>query len=149
MVERVYGSVMMKEGIDYIGVGCGAFIINDKNQVLLIKRTDKCKNEAGKWNIPGGSIDYNEEVEKAVIREIKEELGVGIENEKFMFYIDHIIPDEGQHWVSFIFKSRIKEGELKIMEPHKHSELRWFDMDNLPEEQAISFQLVMEKYKNA
>lgn len=38
----------MKKGVDYIGVGVGAIILNDKGEVFLAKRGLKAKNERGK-----------------------------------------------------------------------------------------------------
>jgi peptidase E len=41
----------MKKGIDYIGVGAGAMIFNEKGEVFLAKRGPKSRNEAGKWDL--------------------------------------------------------------------------------------------------
>jgi mutator protein MutT len=123
----------MKPGIDYIGIGCGALIINDNNETLLMKRSPMSKNEIGFWSKPGGAIEFGEKVQDAVKREIKEELDVEIEITKFLGYTDHIISSENQHWISFNFLAKIKSGEPKIMEPEKHEEIKWFAFDNLPE----------------
>ncbi len=45
------------QGKDYIGVGVGAMIFNDKGELLLAKRGQAAKNERGCWEIPGGSPD--------------------------------------------------------------------------------------------
>jgi ADP-ribose pyrophosphatase YjhB (NUDIX family) len=50
----------MKVGIDYTGVGMGAFIINDDGKFLLTKRGQKAKNERGKWEIAGGALKFGE-----------------------------------------------------------------------------------------
>ena len=47
----------MKPGLDFIGIGCGAFILNDKKEVLLSRRTALSRNEAGRWAVPGGKIE--------------------------------------------------------------------------------------------
>lgn len=54
-------------------VGCGAAIV-DGSRILLVKR--RRQPEAGHWGLPGGKVDWLERVEHAVIREIREELGV-------------------------------------------------------------------------
>ena len=36
----------MKPGVDFVGVGCGAFILNEKNEMLLLRRTKNSRNEA-------------------------------------------------------------------------------------------------------
>src|SRR3989338_1504680 len=47
-------------GVDYIGVGVGVLIVNDKNETLLMKRGPKCRNLVGYWNRPGGTMEFGE-----------------------------------------------------------------------------------------
>jgi ADP-ribose pyrophosphatase len=123
----------MKKGTDYIGVGCGALIINDNNETLLLKRTQKTRSEAGFWSKPGGTVEFGEKVEDAVKREIKEELGVHIELIRFLGFTDHIIKSENQHWVAFNYLAKIISGTLQNIEPEKAEEIKWFKLNNLPE----------------
>jgi len=122
----------MKPGKDYIGIGCGALIVNDKNETLLIKRTSKSQNEAGFWSKPGGTVEFNEKVEDAIIREIKEELGIDIELTKLLGFTNHILNSENQHWVAINYLAKIISGEPRIMEPDKMEEIKWFSFNNLP-----------------
>jgi len=126
----------MKPGKDFIGFGCGALIVNDKNQILLIRRTEKCQGGLkGIWSRPGGAVEFGETVEQAIKREIKEELNIDIELfGKNTFHEDIVIKDEEKrHWVTYGPFAKIISGELKNMEPEKHDKLEWFDLDNLPE----------------
>ncbi|KPJ54962.1 hypothetical protein AMJ47_02755 [Parcubacteria bacterium DG_72] len=122
----------MKPGRDYIGVGCGALIVNDKNETLLVKRTSKSQNEASFWSKPGGTVEFNEKVEDAIKREIKEELGVDIELTKQLGFTNHILNSENQHWVAIHYLAKIINGEPCIMEPDKIEEIKWFNFNNLP-----------------
>jgi 8-oxo-dGTP diphosphatase len=122
----------MKPGIDYIGVGVGAFIFNDKGNFLMMKRGPKAKNEVGAWMLPGGAVEFGETQKNAIIREVREELGVEIEIEKQLPCWDHILPNEKQHWVTNVFSARIIHGEPKILEPEKCEELKWFSLNALP-----------------
>lgn len=124
----------MKPGIDFIGIGCGALIINDKNETILVKRTSKSKNEAGFWSKPGGTVEFSEGVEDAVRREIKEEIGIDIELVKFLGFTNHIIKPENQHWIAFNYLAKIIKGEPKNLEPEKIEEIKWFDFNNLPKD---------------
>lgn len=47
----------MIQGKDYIGVGCGAFIVNEKNELLLQLRNKAPEKEY--WSIPGGRVEPN------------------------------------------------------------------------------------------
>ncbi|MEO8581365.1 MAG: NUDIX domain-containing protein [Patescibacteria group bacterium] len=119
----------MKKGIDYIGVGVGALIFNDKGKFLVALRGPKAKNEQGKWEIPGGGVEFGETLAEAITREAKEELGVEIKVLQLLQVADHILPDEKQHWVSPTFFCRIIQGEPRVMEPEKCERIGWFTIE--------------------
>jgi len=121
----------MEKGIDYIGVGTGAMIFNNEGKVFLTKRGPKSRNEAGKWDFPGGSVNFGEKVEDALKREIKEEFDIEIEIIKFLEVANHILPEEKQHWVSPSFVAKHIKGEPKIMEPEKCSEIKWVNLKEI------------------
>lgn len=58
-----------------------AIITNSKNEILACQR-NSMTSLPGKWEFPGGKIETNESKKSAIIREIKEELGVTIEVER-------------------------------------------------------------------
>lgn len=122
----------MKPGKDYIGVGLGAIILNEKGEVLLMKRGKKCKNEIGAWALIGGALDFGETLRDGIVREVKEETGLTVEVTKQFPAHDHILPDENQHWVGNVFVTRLISGTPKITEPEKCEEIGWFSLTNLP-----------------
>lgn len=119
----------MKAGIDYIGVGVGALIFNDRGEMLLGLRGQKSKNEVGTWEIPGGAIEFGETLAEGLKREIKEEIDIEIEVGELLHVCDHIIPKENQHWVSPTYICKIISGTPKIMESEKCDKLEWFSLD--------------------
>jgi 8-oxo-dGTP diphosphatase len=135
----------MKPGKDFIGVGVGAFILNDKNELLMVLRAKDSGIEPGTWMIPGGKVDFNEKMEDTVKREIKEEIGVDLDVVEAIKTNDHILPD--QHWVTTTFLCRIKSGEPKLMELHKHDDLKWFPLDKMPENLSIATTNSLKSYK--
>lgn len=86
---------LKQPGIDYIGLGVGALIFDEQGKLLLTKRGPKAKNEVGKWEIPGGGVEFGETVEEAVVREIKEELAITISVQEMLQVADHIIDVTG------------------------------------------------------
>lgn len=120
---------MMQRGIDYIGVGVGAAIFNKEGKLFIAKRGKKAKNEVGKWEIPGGSVEFGETFKQAIKREIKEEHGIDIEVLELLDICDHIIPKEKQHWVSPTYICKITKGVPKIMEPQKCEAIGWFSIE--------------------
>ncbi len=137
----------MKPGNDYIGVAAGALVFNKVGKVLLVKRGPKSQNEIGKWEFSGGSVNHGETREEAAIREIKEEHNLDIEIIELLCTIDHIIPEENQHWVSSDYIARLVSGDLKIMEPGKIDKQRWFKIADIdPDVLTIAAQLFYENY---
>lgn len=116
----------MQRGIDYIGVGVGAAIFNNEGKLFLTLRGKKAKNERGKWEIPGGGVEFGETLEGAIKREIKEEHGIDIEVIELLDVCSHIIPDEHQHWVSPTYICKISQGDPKIIEQEKCDAIGWF-----------------------
>jgi 8-oxo-dGTP diphosphatase len=142
------GKKIMKKGIDYIGVGVGAIIFNADGSVFLAKRGAEARNESGKWEFPGGSVEFNETLEHAIIREVQEEFGFAIEVQELLDVVDHIILLEKQHWVSPSFVCRVKNGTPTIQEPHKCDAIGWFSIDLIPEnELTIASRKSLESLK--
>ena len=125
----------MKKGIDYIGVGSGAIIFNSEGKVFLAKRGREARNESGKWEFPGGGVEFGERLEDALVREIREEYGFAIEVDTLLDVVNHIIPSEKQHWVSPTFLCRYQGGSPRILEPHKCDEIGWFAVEEIPEDE--------------
>jgi mutator protein MutT len=123
----------LRRGIDYIGVGVGAIIVAPDGRLFLAQRGPLAKNERGLWEFPGGSVEFNETLAAALRREIREEYGLEIAFGELLDVVDHILPDEGQHWVSPTYLCTILSGEPAILEPGKCAAIGWFDPHALPE----------------
>lgn len=120
-------------------------IFNKRKELLLKKRSKKSKNEVGKWEKPGGAIDYGETSVEAMKREIKEEVNIGIKIWGLLPHTDHIIKKDKQHWLALNYLANYKSGALKNMEPDKADELAWFNIKKLPKNLA---QPTRESIKN-
>ena len=90
-------------------VPCVVLIIeNDKDEILLVKRRHPPK--AGTWDIPGGFMEPGETAEECAIREIKEELGVDLQNLKYLAsYADRYEYKRVNYYtIGFEFSAQIK-----------------------------------------
>jgi mutator protein MutT len=123
----------MMKGIDYIGVGVGAVILNKHGDIFLAKRGKEARNERYKWEFPGGSVEFGENLEDAVIREVKEEYDFEIAIERLLDVVNHVIPEEQQHWVSPTYLCTYIGGSPRIMESDKCIDIGWFSLDRIPE----------------
>jgi 8-oxo-dGTP diphosphatase len=138
----------MKRGVDYIGVGVGAIIVNERGELFLAQRGPLAKNERGLWEFPGGSVEFGERLADALRREIREEYGMEIEVGELLDVVDHILPAEGQHWVSPTYICRPMHGssEPRILEPGKCTAIGWFDPHQAPVELTVISRYNLEHY---
>jgi 8-oxo-dGTP diphosphatase len=134
----------MKKGKDYIGVGVGAVITNARNEILLLLR--KKSPELGYWTIPGGSVEFGENIEDAIIREVKEELGVDCQVVQLLRVTNHIVNAENTHWVSPAFLVKIIYGTPRNVEPDKSSNMQWFPLGSLPLNLTLTTILAVQSY---
>jgi GrpB-like predicted nucleotidyltransferase (UPF0157 family)/ADP-ribose pyrophosphatase YjhB (NUDIX family) len=137
----------MKPGRDYVGVGVGAMVFDEQGRVFLARRGSRASNERGTWEFPGGKVAFGEKLGEAVTREFVEEYGMAIEITELLGVNDHILVDEGEHWVSPTFLARHLHGEPQIMEPEKCSACGWFSLDDLPQPLSLVTQDDLAMYR--
>lgn len=110
-------------------------IINDKKEVLLQKRSATKKLNPNIYAITAGHVDAGEDFETAIIREVKEELGLDIKKEELKKYTDNEVKIRERNSnisVYYYIKRNIKEDEFKIQE-EELSEVKWFRIDDIIE----------------
>jgi 8-oxo-dGTP diphosphatase len=125
-------------------VGVGILILDSQNRALLTLR--KRSPEAGCWSIVGGKVDFLENLEQCAVREAREEAGVEVELLRLLCVTDHVLPDEGQHWVAPAYLGRIVKGEVRNCEPDKTQEVKWFELASLPENLTMTAQNAIAAY---
>lgn len=109
------------------------FVINDKNQVLLQRRSANKRFNPNKWALCAGHVDAYESLEAAALREIKEEIGLDITIEELhpIAEREFTIRESNSHITYFYYvKSNNKEDDFIIQE-EELSEVKWFDLDDV------------------
>ncbi|MFJ1267539.1 8-oxo-dGTP diphosphatase MutT [Legionella lytica] len=64
-------------------------IIVDEQQRILVTQRPLHASHGGYWEFPGGKLEANELAEQALIREIKEEVGLDVLNHEFLGEVHH------------------------------------------------------------
>ncbi len=111
-------------------VGIGAVIVHE-GKIVLEKRGNEPSK--GKWSIPGGLVELGESLEQAVIREVKEETCLDVENPCLIDVVDNVDLDEKSkvkyHYVIIDYLVHVKNGTVQAASDA--AELRWVPFDEV------------------
>lgn len=107
-----------------------AIVMNDKGEILVLehKRTKRL-------SVPGGKISSNETVEEALIREVKEEANIDINDYKFLY--DFIFSFQYQDTKQillcqdYLYYITSYTGKINNNEPNKHSFLKFMSINDI------------------
>ena len=102
--------------------GVSALVFDEQGRILLLKHPYR-KYE---WGIPGGALEYKEQPIEAVVREFHEETGMQIEVIRLLRVAS---AREFPH-LGITYLCKIIGGEFKPS--HEISEMKYFDVNNLP-----------------
>ncbi|RYE14889.1 MAG: NUDIX domain-containing protein [Rickettsiales bacterium] len=107
-------------------------MLERENKILLLKKPN------GEWTLTGGGhVENNESLKDAALRKVQEETNLKLNSKdlEFLCVMDREM-DNG-YKVHVFFKASKWEGEINNNEPEIHSEIKWCDIDNIPENIGI------------
>lgn len=112
-------------------------IENNKGEVLLTQRGRISRDEFDKWENCGGAVDSGETEEEAMKREVKEELGTGLDI-KSILYKDKFTTESGSRWEVTIFSGELI-GEPRVQNRDENKAIGWFKKEELDKVNLASY----------
>ena len=110
-------------------------IIKNNEGKILLQRRQGTKLWPGFLALPAGHVDEGENAIEAAIREAREELSIEIKEENITD--SYVVCRKNKSlppYYDVYFEISSYNGEIKINEPEKCSELKWIDLDNPPKD---------------
>lgn len=86
-------------------------VLDDGGNILLVKHR---KGKKFYWVLPGGRLEYGETFEECARREMKEETGLDVEVDRFLYLSEALAPDRSRHIVNVFLQARVIGGELQV-----------------------------------
>lgn len=114
---------------NYLVVYClGAFILDKKNRLLIVKKSLKNQIDAGMWVVPGGKVKPDEHVIDALKREVKEETGLSVESYRWIGEDVFKVDDKYFHAAHYLCKAKSTE---KIKLEKNLLEYKWINKNEI------------------
>jgi len=105
-------------------VTAGAIIFNDRKEVLLLKHRFRAGSG---WGLPGGFLERGEQPIEALRRELREEIGLEVEDVEVFAARSFKKPKQ----VEVLFRARANANVKPLTMEVERAE--WFSLDSLPE----------------
>ncbi|MGP1587867.1 MAG: NAD(+) diphosphatase [Treponemataceae bacterium] len=122
----------------YPSVTPAMIVLVEKGDEILLARHVERNNDV--YTCLAGFIEAGESAEQAVIREIKEEVGIEIENIRYITSQAWPFPDQ----LMIAFKADYKSGKITIQEG-EIEDARWFkktELPAIPKEGSVAYALI-------
>ena len=122
-------------------------ILIKDGKILLLRRYNT-GYEDGNYSVVAGHIEKNESVIKAMQREALEEAGIKIKKEDLK--IVHVMHRnaEDRESIDYFLTCEKYEGQIKIMEKDKCDELKFYELNRLPDNVISYVREAIEHYKD-
>lgn len=120
-----------------------------KNEEILFQKRKNTGFYDGFYDLSAsGHVDANETMRHAMCREAKEELGIEILEDDLEFVCIIHKNTNGSIYYNGYFKATKWTGNPIINEPEKNEELKWFNINELPNNIVNDRVSAIENYKN-
>ncbi|OGY23509.1 MAG: hypothetical protein A2172_04855 [Candidatus Woykebacteria bacterium RBG_13_40_15] len=116
-----------------LNVVIGAIVKSGK--LLLIKRNKEPFVEH--WGMAGGKIEFGEDYDKAIVRELEEETGLEVSFESLRGIVEEFISADKvrkAHFLLFVCETKLKGGKIKEGDEGK---LHWFTLEEIKKNKKI------------
>jgi ADP-ribose pyrophosphatase YjhB (NUDIX family) len=122
---RLYWSLFRPKSL-----GIRAIVADDRGRILLVRHTYDPR-----WYLPGGGVDRNESAKDAIVRELREEIGLecpavdrilGVYHSRTEGKDDHVV-------VVVLTIASAQMDRLRITDPREIAEIAIVPLDALPE----------------
>jgi len=116
-----------------IGLSQKAIIFREDGRFLTIRRSKTAPSRPLHWDLPGGDLDFGEDVKEGMIREIKEETGLRVNDLRVIDAISGF-NDIHEFWVTIYYIAQPITKDVILS--YEHDDFKWVLPDEFQELKA-------------
>ncbi len=103
-------------------------LTNTKGEVLITQRSEK-QHFAGYWEFTGGKVEQNETFETALVRELKEEIGIVLNESSLSPLTFSTAVYDNEPFLFLVYETSIVERNITLKEGQK--DYKWVSLKSL------------------
>ena len=130
----------------FVYIGSVYLLLIRDNKILLLRRFQTGFQD-GNYGVPAGHLEGIETVREGCAREAKEEVGIEVLPEDLE--VVHVMQRKGHkdERIDFFMVTKSYSGEIINCEPDKCDDVKWFDLENLPDNIVDFMRVGIENYR--
>lgn len=123
-------------------------LINENNEFLIMKRTHyKNDNSGDFWDIPGGSVDEGEDINDAIVREIREEVGIEVKERLKILKMNSSKGKNESYGIFVLYYLENFDMSQEIVLSEEHSEFKWIGFEDIENYEFYSKKTTMDSIR--
>lgn len=108
-------------------------ILKDKDEFLVVKRSENDELYPGAWEFPGGHLEKGETLKEGLKRELLEEIGFNLDfNPIITHYYDEVKNKNNEliHDLEIDFIINVNKSDINVVLSNEHCDFKWVKRDS-------------------
>lgn len=111
-------------------ISVSALVVNEKGQLLLVRRTIN-DSRPGEWEFPGGGIEFGENPMDATIREVKEETGLDVNIAELTSVKSAVYGNGNKQIFRIMYACMLTDINQEVVLSKEHSAYQWINISEI------------------
>ena len=100
-----------------------AVLVREDGRILALRRSKTDQNRPLTWDLPGGDVEFGEDLTESIKREVREEAGIEVKDLTLLDAIGRVTP-QNEYWVSLGYFARVPQ-DTEVTVSWEHDQYEW------------------------
>ena len=100
-----------------------AVLVREDGRILALRRSNTDPNRPLSWDLPGGDVEFGEDLTESIKREVREEAGIEVQEVTLFDAMGWVTP-QNEYWVSLGYTARVPQ-DTGVTISWEHDQYEW------------------------
>lgn len=100
-----------------------AVLVRADSRLLALRRSKTDPTRPLTWDLPGGEVEFGEDLAESIKREVREEAGISLPAVTLLDVLGWINP-EGEYWISIGYTAEVPQ-DAQVTLSFEHDRFEW------------------------